>query len=120
MSRDLIRLMRVLFLPEDVLAAPWRPAADVYRSADGWTVKFELPGVRAEDIDLEVQGRELRLRGVRRDCAPPGARSVHQLEIAYGRFERMVALPVDLYRADVTTTYRDGMLLVRIRTEGGE
>jgi len=120
MSRDLIRLMRVLFLPEEAGAAPWRPAADVHRTPDGWTVKFELPGVRAEDIDLEAQGRELRLRGVRRDCAPPGARRVHQLEIAYGRFERVVVLPFDLYRADVTTSYRDGMLLVSIRTEGGE
>jgi HSP20 family protein len=122
MSDDLVRLMRALFLPvgEAGAQAPWRPAADVYRTPDGWAVKFELAGVRAEDIDLEVFGGRLRLAGVRRDCAPPGSRSVYQLEIAYSRFERVVELPCDLARAEVTTDYRDGMLLVRIRTEGGD
>jgi HSP20 family protein len=122
MSTDFVRLMRVLFLPgaEAGPGAPWRPAADVYRTPDGWAVKFELAGVRAEDIDLEVHGRRMRLRGVRRDCAPPGARSVYQMEIAYSGFERVVELPCDLDRADVTTSYRDGMLLVHIRTEGGQ
>jgi HSP20 family protein len=119
MSDDLVRLMHALFLPETRQETPWRPAADIYRTPDGWAVKFELAGVRAEDIDLEVHGRRLRLRGVRRDCAPRGARSVYQMEIAYSGFERVVQLPCDLDRADVTTNYRDGMLLVHIRTEGG-
>jgi len=120
MSQDLVRLMRVLFLPDADVAGPWRPAADVYRTPDGWAVKFELAGVRAEDIDLEVHGHRMRLRGVRRDCAPPGSRSVYQMEIAYSGFERVVELPCNMDRADVTTSYRDGMLLVHIRTEGGK
>jgi HSP20 family protein len=37
------------------------------------------------------------------------------MEIAYSRFERSVELPCNLDRADITTEYRDGMLLVRIR-----
>jgi HSP20 family protein len=120
MSEDLIRLMKVLFLPGEAgREAPWRPAADVYRTPDGWAVKFELAGVRAEDLDLEVCGRKMRLRGVRRDCAPPGAR-IQQLEIAYSRFERVLELPCDLGRAQVATHLRDGMLLVHIRTEGGD
>jgi HSP20 family protein len=122
MSQDLIRLMRVLFAPggEAGLEALWRPAADVFRTPDGWAVKFELAGVRAEDVELEVCGRRLGLRGVRRDCAPPGSRKVYQLEIAYSRFERVVELPVSLDRAEIETTLRDGMLLVHIRTERGE
>jgi HSP20 family protein len=120
MSVDVVRLMHVLFLPELRQEMPWRPAADVYRTPDGWAVKFELAGVRSEDIDLEVQGTRMRLRGVRRDCAPPGARRVYQMEIAYSGFERIVELPCDLDRADVSTSYRDGMLLVHIRTEGGD
>jgi HSP20 family protein len=120
MSDDLVRLMHVLFLPELRQETPWRPAADIYRTPNGWAVKFELAGVRAEDIDLEAQGSRLRLRGVRRDCAPRGARSVYQMEIAYSGFERVVQLPCDLVRAEITTNYRDGMLLVHIRTEGGD
>ena len=48
-------------------AADWHPATDVYRTRDGWLIKFELAGVQPEDIDLTVQGRMLRVRGTRRD-----------------------------------------------------
>src|SRR5919198_6046253 len=113
MARDLIRLMHALFLPHAgrPCDAAWRPSADVYRTARGWLVKFELAGVRPEDIDLQVLGRRMVLRGVRRDCVPPGGCSYYRMEIAYSRFERAIELPCDLRRADITTEYRDGMLL---------
>ena len=70
MSKDLIRLMHALFLPgaDACQEEPWRPHVDVYRTADGWLVKFELPGVRAEDVELEVLGGRMKVAGVRRDC----------------------------------------------------
>ena len=116
MSEDLIRLMHALFLPgaESCLAGPWCPATDVYQTRQGWVVKFELAGVRTEDVDLEVSGRRMTVRGVRRDCTASGECSYYRMEITYSRFERAVELPVDLDRADIETEYRDGMLLVRI------
>jgi HSP20 family protein len=115
MSRDLIRLMNALFLPgaEACQEALWRPNTDVARAPDGWLIKFELAGVRPEDIDLQVLGGRMTLRGVRRDPTP-GERVYYQMEIAYSRFERSLELPFDLKRADITTDYRDGMLLVRV------
>jgi len=69
MSKDLIRLMHALFLPgaEACQGAPWSPSMDVYRSPAGWLVKFDLAGVRAEDIELDVLGSRMVVRGVRRD-----------------------------------------------------
>lgn len=125
MSKDLIRLMHVLFLPgaEACQTAPWQPNTDVYRTATGWLVKFELAGVRAEDIDLQVLGSRMTLRGVRRDTVLEAAagrgepRPTHyRMEIAYSQFERTLELPCDLRRADIATEFRDGMLLVRIRS----
>ena len=121
MSEDLIRLMHVLFLPaaESCREGAWCPATDVYRTPSGWLVKFDLAGVRAEDIDLEVHGRRMTVRGTRRDCTTPAGCSYYRMEIAYGPFERSVELPVDddLRRAQITTEYRDGMLLVHVPTE---
>jgi HSP20 family protein len=123
MSKDLIRLMHALFLPgaEACQDAPWRPNTDVYRTADGWLVKFELAGVRPDEIDLQALGGRLTLRGMRRDCVlepsqkkgerPPVQ---YRMEISYSRFERSLELPLDLKRAEITTEYRDGLLLVRI------
>ena len=120
MSHDVIRLMRALFLPgaESSLEVPWHPAADVYRTPDGWGIKFELAGVRAEDIDLEVCGHDVILRGTRRDTTPRCSQ-MYQLEIAYSRFERVLRLPCDLSRAAISTSYRDGLLHVLIQTEEG-
>jgi HSP20 family protein len=117
MSEDLIRIMHALFLPavESCRESPWHPAADVYRGKNGWIVKFELAGVRPEDIELTVQGNRLTLRGVRRDdCAALEGCRYYRMEIAYSPFERSLTLPCDLERANVTSEYRNGMLLVRI------
>src|SRR5262245_34253887 len=124
MTKDLIRLMHAIFLPgaEDVpQQTPWQPHLDVYRTRDGWLVKFELAGVRPEDIALEALGGTRALSGRRRDCvleegqtcgaAPP----VHyRMEISYSQFRRSIELPCDLKKAEIATDLRDGMLLVRI------
>jgi HSP20 family protein len=127
MSKDLIRLMNALFLPgglEACQSAPWQPNMDVYRTSAGWLIKFELAGVRAEDIDLQVLDHVMTLRGVRRDmvredCQKKGESCPvhHRMEIAYSKFERALELPCDLKRAEITTDYRDGLLLVRVTPE---
>ena len=121
MSEDFIRIMHALFLPagQSGLESPWHPAADVYRGPNGWIVKFELAGVSPQDIDLTALGHRLTLRGVRRDCTPLEGCRYYQMEITYDHFERSLQLPCDLERADITTEYRDGMLLVHI-PDGGD
>jgi HSP20 family protein len=120
MSQDFIRLMHTLFLPATDVAAGlvWRPAADVQRTRDGFFVKYELAGVRAEDIDLQVLGSRMTLRGVRRDSHRQEGCGYFLMEIAYSDFERGLEFPCNLDRADIATSFRDGMLLVHIRTEG--
>jgi HSP20 family protein len=116
MSEDFIRIMHALFLPagESRYESPWRPAVDVYRGQNGWLVKFELAGVRLEDLELSVLGNILTLRGVRRDNTALEGCRYYRLEIAYSPFERSLKLPCDLERANITSEYRDGMLLVHI------
>jgi HSP20 family protein len=100
------------------VGAGWRPAADVYRTATGWLAKFDLAGVRSEDIRLEVEGCTLRVQGIRRDYAVEQGCHYHRLEIAYSQFERQIDFPMNLEQASLTTEYQAGMLLVRIQTQG--
>src|SRR5437870_13537290 len=82
-------------------AADWHPATDIYRTRDGWLIKFALAGVQPEDIDVTVQGRKLRVRGTRRDtCSSEECRQV-RIEIAYNPFERQVELPDDLQNIQI-------------------
>jgi HSP20 family protein len=94
----------------------WQPPADVYRTAHGWMIKFELAGVRPEEIKLTVSGQSLTLRGVRRDICMEEGQHSYSMEISYNEFERTIDFPCDLERVDVATDYRDGMLLVRLTT----
>lgn len=119
MSRHCGTLSARLFLQatEAFDVATCRPPADVYRTPAGWLVKFELAGVRLEDITLHLRGHCLTLTGERRDRLSEAGCRYQALEIAYGRFERTVELPEDLEQAPILTEYCAGMLLVHIRTE---
>ena len=45
----------------------WCPAADVYRSKDGWIVKVDLAGIKPADVDVTLDNDVLRISGSRRD-----------------------------------------------------
>jgi HSP20 family protein len=112
--------MHAMFWPagESTQIAPWRPAADIYRTEDGYLIKLDLAGVRPEDIHITLSGYRMTVHGVRRDCTAHEGCSYYQLEIAYSRFERTFELPCRLDQARVETQYQDGMLLVHVAEEG--
>ena len=92
----------------------WQPSVDVYRSSQGWKIKFDLAGVKPEDIQVLVSGDNLIVRGVRRDTAMSEGWSYHQLEITYSRFERVLAIPCDLSQATIRSEYVDGWLILHL------
>ena len=115
MAQDLIRWMHALFLPGATCGdEPWAPAADVYRTQRGWLVKFDLAGVRPSEIELSAAENFLTISGVRRDRLHGAGCRQYRMEIPYSRFERTLELPCDVSRAEVSTEYRDGMLLIHI------
>ena len=92
----------------------WQPSADVYRGSKGWLVKFDLAGVRPQDITLVVDGRRLTMKGIRRDFSVLEQQTAFSMEIAYNQFERTIDLPVDIENARLTHDYHDGMYLIVI------
>jgi HSP20 family protein len=118
MSRDLIRLMQSFFPAGEALPeATWRPAVDVYRTPKGWLLKFDLAGVRPEEVALTVEGCRVTIRGVRRDWLTEEGCTYYRMEITYNHFERSVELPCDVAPTRVETDYRHGLLLVHLITE---
>jgi HSP20 family protein len=96
----------------------WKPLVDIYRTRDGWLLKFDLAGVRLEDVTVHVDGRTVAVSGLRKDTVIEEGSSYYSMEISYNRFERTVELPEDLSGARFSLQARDGLLLVRVRTEG--
>jgi HSP20 family protein len=95
----------------------WCPAADVYRTPEGWIVKVDLAGVKPTDVEVTVDGDLLRISGSRRDGTCGEGVSHYQLEITYSRFEKMIRFPRSIEHASVERDYRDGLLIVRLREE---
>lgn len=92
----------------------WQPAADVYRCRHGWLLKFDLAGVRPEDIEVRIDGRKVIVTGTRRDWRMPDVQEAHMMEISYSHFERSIELLDEIGQAEIQTDYRDGMLLVHL------
>ena len=98
--------------------APWQPSADVYQTQGGWLLKFDLAGVRLEDVTVSVRGRFVSVSGVRRDSLVEAGCSYYAMEISYNRFERSIEMPANLENARVSLEAQDGLLLVRVTPEG--
>jgi HSP20 family protein len=100
--------------------AAWQPALDLYRCAEGWLLKFELAGVRQEDIQVRLGPRGITVSGIRLDRRPFESQEAHLMEIAYSRFERFVALPEPVDDVQFRLEFHEGMLYVHILRRGGE
>jgi HSP20 family protein len=95
----------------------WNPAADVYRSADGWVVKVDLAGICADDLAIEVSESSLRIRGCRRDTFVRDGYTYQQMEITYSQFEKTIQFPCSIEEASLEHDYRDGYLIVNLRCQ---
>ena len=94
--------------------AAWLPAADVCESEACVTVTVELPGVRAEQIEVALTNGELRVRGRKRKGAPRGLISHLCSERSYGRFTRTVQMRWPIRADQASAELKDGLLTVRL------
>ena len=86
------------------------PTVDVYETDDEVVVVVEMAGIPDEEVEVEVDGKTLILRGERR---PPGGRPrrlYSQMEICHGPFQRELFLPAEVSPDEAQSTYRAGML----------
>ncbi len=98
----------------------WCPAADVYRTGDGWIVKVDLAGVSSDDLEITIDGSVLHVAGCRRDTFYGEGVSYHQLEITYSRFEKTLRFPCSIEGATILRDYRDGLLILHLRSSAAE
>jgi len=104
-------------LGEPATELAWRPAADIYRTPDGWLLKFELAGVEPEDVSIHVQGCTLTISGVRRDRLADGELRHYSMEISYSRFHRSIQLPSPIDGGSLDVKFHNGILLVRVKNQ---
>jgi HSP20 family protein len=91
------------------------PAVDVCYTDDPprAVVTAELAGIDADQIELEIRGRELVLAGQRRATDPEG-RVYQQVEIEHGPFRRVVQLGAEVVAEEAKAVYEDGLLRIEL------
>jgi HSP20 family protein len=85
------------------------PAVNVWEGENEVFAEAELPGLKTEDLEIQVVGNELTIKGRRVDTAQQGV-TYHRRERSTGEFARVVRLPVDVDADRVEATLRDGVL----------
>jgi HSP20 family protein len=92
----------------------WAPAVDLYETKDDLVLTMEVPGVRDKDVTVSITGDLLTIKGERRFEQDVKEQQLLHVERAYGKFERLVQLPIPVQADKVKASYRDGVLEVRL------
>src|SRR5882757_10970225 len=92
----------------------WVPNTDVYSTDTGLVIKVELPGMKSENLDITVEGNQLRIAGNRPDCCRAANCSFLVMEINYGPFESVLELPPGFDLGQAKAIYVNGFLRVDV------
>ncbi|HEX6182571.1 MAG TPA: Hsp20/alpha crystallin family protein [Pyrinomonadaceae bacterium] len=113
-GRLLLALQEASEMAAGEAGAAWLPAVDLCESDSCVTVSVELPGVRAEQIEVALTNDELRVRGRKRKGAPRGVISHLCSERSFGQFARTILLRWPVRKNAATAELKDGVLTVRL------
>ncbi len=90
------------------------PRTDIAETEQGYEVTAELPGLKLEDIQVELEGELLTIKGERKEETEQKDKTFHRIERKYGTFRRAMTLPNAGEADKVTAEYKDGVLVVNV------
>jgi len=92
----------------------WAPALEVHEDKDNFTVRVELPGLKREDIGVSLQDGALIISGERKEEKVSEGTEIHRQERFYGKFQRVLTLPMPVAADKVKAAYKDGILTITL------
>lgn len=85
------------------------PPLNVFRKGEDFVIITEVPGIKSSDLEVQVKGKTIRLSGTK-SVGHPEKASLHRRERLAGRFDRTMALPIEVDADGVKAECRDGIL----------
>ena len=86
------------------------PAAEITNHDDALELKLEVPGMKAEDLDIQVMVDRVAISGVRKSEIKSAENGKTRSEFRYGKFQRVIPLPARIQNTNVTAQYKNGIL----------
>ena len=99
--------------PALIGSATWTPLADAYETPEAFVVLLELPGIEEDDVEVQVDGDTLTVRGQRRGLTLRPDR-FHRMERSHGPFARTLQLSEEVDSDRVSAQLRDGVLRLEL------
>jgi HSP20 family protein len=92
----------------------WMPSIDVFRKNGDLVLKADLPGMKKEDVTVELDDGDLVVRGERKDESEVEEKDFYRCERSYGSFFRRVPLAAEIDAAKIQAEFKDGVLEVHV------
>ena len=92
----------------------WKPPVDIYETAEEVIVLVEVAGMNKKDIAVTLDNNILKISGIRPDYSPAAKNKIHQMEIDYGKFERMMKITIPIDTENTSAYYKEGFLQITI------
>jgi HSP20 family protein len=90
------------------------PRVDVYEEKDAVVIKAELPGIAKSEIEVDLTGSALTIKGEKKKAEEVKRRNYYRSERSYGSFTRTIELPAEVKGEAAKATFKDGVLEVRL------
>ena len=97
-------------ISSDTMASNWTPAVDIEEKDGKIILKAELPGVKKEDIHVELKNGYLTVRGERTIEHEEKKKNYQRIERSHGSFERSFIIPGEVKEKDIHARFKDGVL----------
>ena len=95
-------------------AMSFQPGVDLWETPEAYVLDVTLPGVSKEDLELEVSGDTITIKGERKPVSHGDSVTCHVQNIPYGQFQLGYTLPDHINAQEVRADYTDGILEVRL------
>jgi len=92
----------------------WVPPMDLVETEDHLVLRADLPGLRRDDIEIEVKDGVLTVSGERDAQHEDKREGYHRVERSFGRFSRSLELPKGVEAGNIDASFEDGVLEVRM------
>lgn len=101
-------------LPNNGDGLAFMPSAEMDETEKEICLKLEVPGIQANDLDIEVMDDSVSIKGERKSESKIEANGKFHSEFHYGKFERLIPLPAHVAKDQVVAEYKDGVLSLTI------
>ena len=103
-----------LFQPTAEMTKTWTPLCDIYETDKEMVIKFELPEIRKQDVEVKLEQNVLTVRGERKFEEKTDRENYHRIERRYGEFLRSFNIPLYVDPAKINAEFKDGVLTITL------